>query len=85
MAVILVLLKRIAQFIVVIAVAFKKEIQNNKSPPHRVSILKPLLVEPGNPSGYDFFKYIPSIMHILTCLLLSSFKSLCVPINLKIS
>jgi hypothetical protein len=41
MAVIVVLLKRIARFIVKITLAFRKEIQNNKSPPHRISITGP--------------------------------------------
>jgi hypothetical protein len=41
MAVIVVLLKRIARFIVKVTVAFRKKIQNNKSPPHRIYIPGP--------------------------------------------
>jgi len=41
MAVIVVLLKRIARFIVRVTVAFRKEVENNISPPHRTSILGP--------------------------------------------
>ena len=40
-AAIVVLLKRIARFIIKVTVAFGKEIQNNKSPPHRISIPGP--------------------------------------------
>jgi hypothetical protein len=40
-AVMVVLLKRIARFIVTVTLAFRKEIQNNKSPPHRISITGP--------------------------------------------
>lgn len=41
MAVIVVLLKRIARFIVKVTLAFRKKMQNNKSPPHRISIPGP--------------------------------------------
>jgi hypothetical protein len=41
MAVIVVLLKRIARFIVKVTLAFSKKIQNNKSPPHRIYIPGP--------------------------------------------
>lgn len=41
MAVIVVLLKRIARFIVKVTLAFRKKIQNNKSPPHRIYIPGP--------------------------------------------
>lgn len=40
-AVIVVLLKRIARFILKVTVAFRKKIQNNKSPPHRIYIPGP--------------------------------------------
>ena len=40
-AVMVVLLKRIARFIVKVTLAFRKLIQNNKSPPHRISIPGP--------------------------------------------
>jgi len=40
-AVIVVLLKRIARFIVRVTLAFRKEVRNNKSPPNRTSILGP--------------------------------------------
>jgi hypothetical protein len=41
MAVIVVLLKRITRFIVKVTLAFRKEIHNNKSPPHRIYIPGP--------------------------------------------
>jgi hypothetical protein len=41
MAVIVVLFKRIARFIARVTVAFRKEIRNNRSPPHRVSLPGP--------------------------------------------
>ena len=41
MAVIVVLLKRIARFIVKVTLAFRKKIQNNKSPPRRIYIPGP--------------------------------------------
>ena len=41
MAVIVVLLKRITRFIVKVTLAFRKEMQNNKSPPNRIYIPGP--------------------------------------------
>jgi len=40
-AVIVFLLKRIARFIVKVTVAFRKKIQNTKSPPYRISVPGP--------------------------------------------
>jgi len=40
-AVIVVLLKRIVKFIVKVTLAFRKKIQNNKSPPYRIFIPGP--------------------------------------------
>jgi hypothetical protein len=41
MAAIVVLLKRITRFIVKVTLAFRKELRNNKWPPHRVSMTGP--------------------------------------------
>jgi hypothetical protein len=38
---VIVVLKRIARFIVKVTVAFRRNIQLNKSPPHRISIPGP--------------------------------------------
>jgi len=40
-AIMVVLLKRIARFIVKVTLAFRKKIQNNKSPPQRIYIPGP--------------------------------------------
>jgi len=61
MAVIVVLLKRIAGFIVKVTLAFRKKIQNNKSPPRHVSIPGPRLPK-------FIFNLIPREYHTHLCI-----------------